>query len=88
MTVLGLCAYPECREPVEMRVAQSSDRAPVSYGKGFYEHRTQGGANAFVGGVERIGPHVWHRACAIRHRDERRYGRQETFFLEADRKDG
>lgn len=77
MTVLGTCAY--CGHLVHRGVALR-DEAPVVYGCGFYELRTQGGGNAFVGGVERKGRHIWHRACAIKHRDEHRHGRQESLL--------
>lgn len=73
---LGACAY--CQQDVTM--GSGTGREPVMYGEGFYELRLQGGANAFIGGVKQKSALVWHKGCAIKHRNEVTNGRQESLL--------
>lgn len=85
MRPLGRCAYPPCGQPVVAGGLNPPGREPVMLGKGFYEIRAAGGAHAFIGGIEPVVPNdsrVWHKDCAIRHRDEARsgVGRQQALL--------
>ena len=82
MTVIGKCAYPNCRLGVVLQSTDQGDWAPVGEFKGAQElTRRGGGAHGLVDGGERIGYQVWHKRCYRADRDERRNGEQSELGL-------